>query len=247
MPMDRKAIGSAAGTAIVVAAVAGIGLWARRQPAEVPLRIEPLPTAESANRSSRAEAPAPESDPTTDRSSPTAASGPKKFAVDIEGAVRNPGLYWVNSDERVADLLRRAGGTTPDGDASGLNLAQPLKDGMKVTVPFAASGPAKGDPLPPSSEPAPPASEPAADPQPGRPSGSTRGAHKGDDLAPASISINRASAAEWQRLPGVGPSTAQKILAERDRKGGFQAVDDLLDVPGIGPKKLEKMRPYLTL
>jgi len=61
------------------------------------------------------------------------------------------------------------------------------------------------------------------------------------------ININAASAADLQQVPGIGPSTAQKILDTRKSYGSFKSVDDLLAIKGIGPKKLEKMRKYLTV
>jgi competence ComEA-like helix-hairpin-helix protein len=61
------------------------------------------------------------------------------------------------------------------------------------------------------------------------------------------ININTASAADLQQVPGIGPSTAQKILDTRKSYGTFKSVDDLLAIKGIGPKKLEKMRKYLTI
>jgi len=61
------------------------------------------------------------------------------------------------------------------------------------------------------------------------------------------IDINRASAAELQRLPGIGPVIAARIVEER-RKGPFKSVDDLRPrVLGIGPKKLRMLRPYATV
>ncbi|HET9251851.1 MAG TPA: helix-hairpin-helix domain-containing protein [Candidatus Eisenbacteria bacterium] len=65
-------------------------------------------------------------------------------------------------------------------------------------------------------------------------------------LRPHGIDLNRASAAELERLPGIGPSLAAKIVAERDRNGPFGGADALLRVPGIGPRKLERIRPYLA-
>jgi len=50
-----------------------------------------------------------------------------------------------------------------------------------------------------------------------------------------------------QSLPGVGPKTAQAILDYRDLRGGFRSVEELLEVKGIGPKKMEKIRPYVTV
>jgi competence ComEA-like helix-hairpin-helix protein len=61
------------------------------------------------------------------------------------------------------------------------------------------------------------------------------------------INLNSASATELQQVPGIGPSTASKILEMRKSYGAFKSVDDLLAIKGIGPKRLEKMRKYLTV
>jgi len=61
------------------------------------------------------------------------------------------------------------------------------------------------------------------------------------------ININTASAAELEEVPGIGPATARKILDTRKSYGAFKSVDDLLAIKGIGPKRLEKMRKYLTV
>jgi competence ComEA-like helix-hairpin-helix protein len=60
------------------------------------------------------------------------------------------------------------------------------------------------------------------------------------------IDINSANSAQLQEVPGIGPATADKILAMRKSYGAFKSVDDLLSVRGIGPKRLEKMRKYLV-
>ncbi len=59
------------------------------------------------------------------------------------------------------------------------------------------------------------------------------------------VNLNTASALELQQVPGIGPSTADKILQMRKSYGSFKSVDDLLAIKGIGPKKLDKMRKYL--
>jgi competence protein ComEA len=61
------------------------------------------------------------------------------------------------------------------------------------------------------------------------------------------INLNTASATELEQVPGIGPSTAQKILDTRKSYGTFKSVDDLLAIKGIGPKRLDKMRKYLTV
>ncbi|OLC82737.1 MAG: hypothetical protein AUH66_04395, partial [Acidobacteria bacterium 13_1_40CM_4_57_6] len=59
--------------------------------------------------------------------------------------------------------------------------------------------------------------------------------------------INTATSEELQLVPGIGPATADKILQMRKSYGAFKSVDDLLAIRGLGPKRLEKMRKYLTV
>ena len=61
------------------------------------------------------------------------------------------------------------------------------------------------------------------------------------------ININTATSDELQQVPGIGPVTAEKILQMRKSYGAFKSVDDLLSIRGIGKKRLEKMRKYLTV
>ena len=63
----------------------------------------------------------------------------------------------------------------------------------------------------------------------------------------APVNLNTATSEELQQVPGIGPVTAEKILQMRKAYGGFKSVDDLLAIKGIGPKRLEKMRKYLTV
>jgi competence ComEA-like helix-hairpin-helix protein len=71
------------------------------------------------------------------------------------------------------------------------------------------------------------------------------GATKKPPLKP--ININSASSEELQQVPGIGPVTADKILQMRKSYGAFKSVDDLLAIKGIGKKRLDKMRKYLTV
>lgn len=87
------------------------------------------------------------------------------------------------------------------------------------------------------------ASSSASDATSNQPANPTQPAQPDDGL----IDLNTASAAELDDIKGVGPATAEKIIALREQRGGFTSVDELLDVPGIGPKTLEKMRPQITV
>jgi competence ComEA-like helix-hairpin-helix protein len=63
----------------------------------------------------------------------------------------------------------------------------------------------------------------------------------------APVNLNTATSEQLQLVPGIGPATADKILQMRKAYGAFKSVDDLLAIRGIGPKRLEKMRKYLTV
>jgi competence protein ComEA len=71
------------------------------------------------------------------------------------------------------------------------------------------------------------------------------GMKKGDDLT-APIDVNRASASELQRLPGIGPTLSNRILKTREQQP-FQSVDDLRRVPGVGAKTLDRLRPFIAV
>lgn len=159
-----------------------------------------------------------------------------KIVVHVVGAVKKPGLYSLPEQARVNDAIVMAGGATSEADLSQVNLAARATDGSQVIVP-------KVGQRAPISAPA-AASVGSSVSSPTR-SSSSRG--RKQLPAPSSIAINSADSATLQQLPGVGPSTAQKILDYRSQNGGFKSVDELLNVKGIGPKKLEAMRPYVTL
>lgn len=87
------------------------------------------------------------------------------------------------------------------------------------------------------------ASRPTATPTP-TPSPPMRGA---DASNAAPVPLNSATAADLERVPGIGPALASRIIAKRDSTGAFRSVDDLLAVRGIGPATLEKLKKYLVV
>jgi competence protein ComEA len=161
--------------------------------------------------------------------SPSTAS-PGEVVVHVTGAVVHAGLLHLPIGARVADALDAAGGPAADADVDRLNLAQPLTDGSRLAVPRL------GEDLPP----------PAVSATPPTGAGSA-GAGPADATPEAPVDLNTADVAELERLPGIGPSTAQAIVDHRDANGPFRSVDDLLDVRGIGPAKLEALRAVATV
>jgi competence protein ComEA len=146
------------------------------------------------------------------------AAAPKLAVVDVAGAVHRPGVYRLPAGARVDDAVRRAGGVTAHADLDPVNLAAPVTDGQQVVVPRRGRAVA-------ASVGGTPTSADAAATTPAAP-----------------LDLNTATEAQLETLDGVGPATAQKIIVYRQAHGAFKSVAELLDVSGIGPKKLAAMR-----
>ncbi len=136
--------------------------------------------------------------------------------VHVTGAVARPGVYELEPGSRVQLAVDLAGGATEDGDPDAINLAAVVVDGARVYVPVV------GEVVPVADVGSP------------------------DVAAAGPVDVNRATAAELESLPGVGPATATAIVAERERNGPFVGVEDLERVPGIGPAKLASLRDLVT-
>ena len=157
---------------------------------------------------------------------------PARLVVHAAGAVGRPGVYELPAGARVADLVEAAGGLAADADTDRVNLAEPVADGGRVFVPR------RGEDPPPVVG--------GATPSGGAHGGS--GAGLGGGATPSGpIRLNEATEAELEELPGIGPATAAAIVAHRQTNGPFRTVDELLDVRGIGPAKLEQIRPHVVV
>jgi len=167
---------------------------------------------------------------------------PLTVRIHVAGAVVHPGVYTVSSSSRVVDVVAAAGGATSRADLERINLAQTIVDTEQVFVPFRSSRTTKIKVAPrlrpsrttlPVSVP----TVPGALPSIGVPS---------TTLTPL-INLNSATSDQLDTLPGVGPATAKAIISYRNRKGPFGKVEDLLNVPGIGPSKVAALRDQVTV
>ena len=152
--------------------------------------------------------------------------------VHVTGAVSRPGVVTLPPGSRVTDAINAVGGASAEADTQQLNLARVLTDGEQIRVPRI------GEVLP---DPAPQTGGDAA------PGARTSQGKSGGGAASGTININTASASELEKLPGIGPALAQRIVEYRDSHGPFASVDALTDVPGIGKAKLEGLREQATV
>ncbi len=160
--------------------------------------------------------------------------------VSVVGLVNQPGLVTVAPQARVADAVQAAGGPLTGADTLGLNLARRVADGEQIVVGIAT--PAGHPVLLGSSAGAGPAA--AASDGGGRDAASDGGGSAGPARP---LDLNSATAEQLDALPGVGPVTAAAILGWRQANGRFTSVDQLGEVDGIGPARLEKLRPLVRV
>jgi competence protein ComEA len=168
---------------------------------------------------------APGANPAGPSSGVDPAGVPGTWIVDIAGAVARPGLYRLPAGSRVGDAVSAAGGFSPDVDATlvaaSINLAAPLSDGEKVLVPSRKMAGASGG---------------------GEPAGSAAPGPRGSGL----IDLNRATQAELDTLPGIGPVTAGKIIESR-AASRFRSVDELTGRGLVKASVFEKVRLLVTV
>jgi len=151
---------------------------------------------------------------------PSASPTPAPLRVHVSGAVRQPDqVYSLPPGSIVQDAIEAAGGPTGEADLERINLALELADQQHVHVPE------KGE------ENAPPAV-----------SGGEAGGSESEV-----VNINTASQAELETLPGIGPVMAGKIIAYREANGPFARIEDIEDVPGIGPATFDGLRDLIRV
>ncbi|MCJ8006897.1 helix-hairpin-helix domain-containing protein [Lederbergia wuyishanensis] len=141
-----------------------------------------------------------------------------KFFVDVKGAIKLPGLYEANEDDRVFDIIQKAGGLLDNADEGQINFAQKIYDEMVIYIPMV--GEEIENPFLNSSSPS----------------------NQNDK-----VNLNKANSSELETLPGIGPSKAAAIIEFREQNGPFKQIEDLQKISGIGPKTFERLQDLITV
>lgn len=143
----------------------------------------------------------------------------RPLVVNVTGSVTNPGVYSLAPESRIQDAIKAAGGATPDGDLSSINLAAWVVDAQNIVIPtFHQTEADKSTSI---------EANPASPTFP--------------------ININRASVEELDSLPGIGKTKAEAIIAYRTQYGEFRSLTDLQNVSGIGPAIYDQIKDLITI
>lgn len=160
---------------------------------------------------------------------PPPTTTPMPWQVYVSGEVNDPGVYVVEPEMIVEDVIRLAGGFTDKADRNLVNLALRVRDELQVVVP------AVGETV----------ALPTTPPE-------TEGDEGDDDAAatptaPTIININTATLEELDTLPGIGPATAQNIIDYRAQNGSFAQIEDIMNVSGIGEGRFNEIKALITV
>lgn len=150
-----------------------------------------------------------------------------KIVIHITGEVEEEGVIELEKGARISDAIEEAGGTTEEADLSNVNLAYSLSDGQKVKIPNINE---KDEEIIVVEEKA--------------------GDYiiiEGNKSKEEKININKAAQTEIETLPGIGPSTALKIINYRNEHGKFKNIEDIKNVSGIGDSKFENIKEYICV
>lgn len=147
---------------------------------------------------------------------------PHFMKVYVAGEVNSPGVIELEEGSRIEDAIKGAGGVKAEANLKNINLAYEVSDGEKIYIPNLSEE-----------------SEEENTPESSTSNSSTN--------AKGKVNINKATATELTSVPGIGASTAQKIITYREENGKFQTIEDVKKVSGIGESKFESMKDFIAV
>lgn len=165
----------------------------------------------------------------TNLNSQTSAKNTEEVTCDISGAVRHQGVYTLKNGARLQELIEAAGGLKNNAQVKAINRAVLLKDQDKIHIPY------KGEKIEAATT---VTDEPNTNPDNNSNHSNSQG---------GKINLNTASAADLQKLNGIGEKKAEQIIAYREQNGNFKKIEDLMQVSGIGEKTFAALKDQLSV
>lgn len=158
----------------------------------------------------------------------------EKIVVHITGAVNKEGIVELQTGARITDAIEKAGGAKENADIKNINLATVLEDGMKVHIPTIEETQANSENI---------------NVENNASSQINTGTKEvaSNTKTQGKININTATEEELDTLPGIGPSTAAKIIEYRKENGKFKNIEEIKEVSGIGDAKYEKIKELIII
>jgi competence protein ComEA len=180
----------------------------------------------------------------------------EEIKVYVVGEVNKPGVVTLREGQIIEDAIRAAGGFTNKADIENINLAFELKENVMLKIlPKAQGGALKGEVKKQQPNSVTALATPIQSKAPGfsgieiksDSGGAIQNENAKDEGSKGKVNINTASLEELDKLPGVGPSTASKIVSFREKSGNFKKIEDIMNVPGIGESKFSEMKEFISV
>ena len=155
----------------------------------------------------------------------------ENIIVHVSGAVNKEGIVELKNNSRIIDAIDKAGGLKDEADITNINLAYIIEDGMKIHIPSKEE------------------KESTIIVESNIDSGTVEQSNeiKSNNNKKLKININTATKTDLETLPGIGESTALKIIEYRKKKGKFKLIEDIKQVNGIGENKFNKINELITV
>ena len=168
-----------------------------------------------------------------------------KIVIYIIGEIKKEGVYELEEDSRISDAIEKAGGVKESADLSQINLAYKIEDGLRIYIPKRGELVQNKEKIEDKTQEV--VTGKSTDITNSTSSNTMLSTNKNSKTNIEKINLNKATQTELETLPGIGPSTAEKIIAYRKENGNFKNIEDIMNVNGIGESKYNKIKDLISV
>lgn len=168
-----------------------------------------------------------------------------KIVIYIIGEIKKEGVYELEEDSRISDAIEKAGGVKESADLSQINLAYKIEDGMRIYIPKRGELVQNKEKIEDKTQEV--VTGKSTDITNTTSVNTNLSINKKSKTDIEKINLNKATQTELETLPGIGPSTAEKIIAYRKENGNFKNIEDIMNVNGIGESKYNKIKDLISV